>query len=817
MKKYILTALLFGAMLISHQVSVAQSYSGFRTGSFAGIHGALFNPAFIADNRLKYDVNLLSFNFTAGNNFLTIDNSALFNPKKFSEEGFKDKYVTQNLDGSTKNVFVNIDLMGPAFMLTLSDKDAIGFYMRTRGMVNIDGIDQGTAEIAWRDLRDDEILKPFGGEHAMINQNLWTEYAIPYARVVHNDGVNVIKLGGTLKLLQGVVGTYASVKDYTYTHLNRDTMINMKGIVGYGRSQNTFWQPEGFKYRFEQAGIGLDLGIIYEYRPDYEEMKYDLDGVKDIMPKYTDVYKFKLGFSITDLGSIRYKKSDRSRDYIDNTPVMDLDLFKNLASFEDMDVRIENVPGNVPDAANKTKFSMNLPLALNFLADYRIGKGFYLNFNPIVALKTGKSDVSKTHYFTNFSLTPRWENRWFGVYLPVDYNTYLKFNAGLALRMGPVFVGSNNILSNLGSGETNKVDIAGGIKVPIPYPKPKDKDKDGVSDKLDLCPNLKGRWETKGCPDRDGDGVLDDDDKCPDVPGLKAFAGCPDKDGDGIQDSEDECPDQAGKLELRGCPDRDNDGIADKNDRCPDQPGTAAFNGCPDTDKDGIADVDDDCPDIAGPKENNGCPYADTDGDGVLDKDDRCPTVKGPVENYGCPYVDTDGDGILDKDDTCPTIAGPIENKGCPYSDTDGDGVIDLEDECPATPGPASNKGCPVIEEEVKEILKTVFDNLEFETGKAVIRESSFESLNELATLLIKKPEYKLLIEGHTDNVGSRESNMTLSRNRANAVMAYLLNKGVKESQLKTNYYGPDKPIDTNSTPEGRQRNRRVEFKVYFE
>jgi OOP family OmpA-OmpF porin len=56
-----------------------------------------------------------------------------------------------------------------------------------------------------------------------------------------------------------------------------------------------------------------------------------------------------------------------------------------------------------------------------------------------------------------------------------------------------------------------------------------------------------------------------------------------------------------------------------------------------------------------------------------------------------------------------------------------------------------------------------------------------------------------------------------LSRNRANSVKAYLLNKGVTESQIKTNYYGPDKPIDTNDTPEGRQHNRRVEFNVFFD
>lgn len=816
MKHLIYTSITLLFLVCSINKSISQSYSGFRTGSFAGIHGALFNPAFIADNRLKYDINLASFNLGVGNNFLTINNSALFNPNKFNEPDFQDKYITQNLDGKIKNAFINVDVLGPSFFTAISDRDAIGFYTRTRGMVNISGIDQNTAEIAYRDLRDEELLLPISGDQALINQNLWTEYAVPYARIVHNDGEHVIKVGATLKLLQGISSLYVSATDYTYTHKNRDTMINLVGNVSYGRSQNTFWQDGGPKFKFEQAGIGLDLGILYEFRPKHDEQTYELDGIKNIVPKYKDIYKLKLGFSITDIGTIRYRKSDRSRDYITNTSVMDLDLFKNLTSFEDLDTRIENVPGNAPNESNRNTFSMNLPLALNFLLDYNIGKGFYLNVNPIIALKTGKSDINKTNFFTNYALTPRWESRWFGVYVPIEYNTYTDFNTGISLRLGPVFVGSANILSNLSAGETNKFDIAGGVKIPIPYARPRDKDQDGVSDKLDLCLTLKGNWETKGCPDRDKDGILDDYDKCPDVPGIKAFSGCPDRDNDGIQDAEDLCPDAAGKIEFSGCPDRDNDGVADKDDRCPDIAGIKSFNGCPDSDKDGIADIDDNCPEIAGPLANIGCPYVDTDLDGVLDKDDRCPTVKGPIENYGCPYTDTDEDGILDKDDACPNIKGPNENKGCPYSDTDGDGIIDLEDKCPATPGPATNFGCPAIEEQVKEVLKTAFDNLEFETGKAIIRESSYISLNELANLLIKKPEYRLLIEGHTDNVGSRESNMTLSRNRANSVKAYLINQGVDELQLKTDYYGPDKPIDTNDTPEGRQRNRRVEFNVYF-
>jgi OmpA-OmpF porin, OOP family len=142
-----------------------------------------------------------------------------------------------------------------------------------------------------------------------------------------------------------------------------------------------------------------------------------------------------------------------------------------------------------------------------------------------------------------------------------------------------------------------------------------------------------------GGKDTDGDGIYDKDDACPEVKGLKQFNGCPDTDGDGIVDASDACPNVFGLAALNGCPDTDGDGIADQDDACPSVKGLASLKGCPDTDKDGIADQDDKCPTEAGPKSNGGCPVLDADKDGVPDKDDACPTVAGPASNKGCPEV----------------------------------------------------------------------------------------------------------------------------------------------------------------------------------
>ena len=232
--------------------------------------------------------------------------------------------------------------------------------------------------------------------------------------------------------------------------------------------------------------------------------------------------------------------------------------------------------------------------------------------------------------------------------------------------------------------------------------------------------------------------------------------------------------------------------------------------GAKDTDKDGIPDKDDACPEVAGLKEFNGCP--DTDGDGIADKDDACPEVAGPKEFNGCP--DTDGDGIPDKDDKCPDVAGPAENGGCPWPDTDGDGVLDKDDLCPEVAGPASNKGCPEPDENEQKKLNQYAKTILFDTGKSTIKFESAEILNQIINVLKKYPNSRFRIEGHTDNVGKRAKNITLSQNRADAVKIYLIQGGIASERLESVGYGPDKPIASNKNKKGRALNRRVEINL---
>jgi outer membrane protein OmpA-like peptidoglycan-associated protein len=107
---------------------------------------------------------------------------------------------------------------------------------------------------------------------------------------------------------------------------------------------------------------------------------------------------------------------------------------------------------------------------------------------------------------------------------------------------------------------------------------------------------------------------------------------------------------------------------------------------------------------------------------------------------------------------------------------------------------------------------RVTLSNLHFETGKADITPDSEASLNDAVNALKEHPDWKIRVEGFTDNVGSREANLKLSTDRANAVMNWLAEHGIDRSRLSAKGYGEARPVASNSTDEGRAKNRRVEI-----
>ncbi len=110
--------------------------------------------------------------------------------------------------------------------------------------------------------------------------------------------------------------------------------------------------------------------------------------------------------------------------------------------------------------------------------------------------------------------------------------------------------------------------------------------------------------------------------------------------------------------------------------------------------------------------------------------------------------------------------------------------------------------------------ISSTLNNIFFDFGSSSLKESSKPELKRVVKFMNSNPKMKIEISGHTDNIGSYEENINLSKERANAVASFLLDAGIDKNRIVTKGFGYNKPIASNETAEGRQKNRRVEFKI---
>ncbi|MDN3674091.1 DUF5723 family protein [Flavobacterium branchiarum] len=600
MKKQLLILLLF----ITSFASKAQSYMGYFHDNYAGVQSVLFNPASIADSRFKTDINLFSISGSVQNDLYGV---RLFDVYK---DGYDFDSQSKSSFSSSNNALVNFDIMGPSFMFNIAPKHTLAVFTRARSVSNIRNIN-GYLVDQVKDGLDESSDFNFNLGNLNGASNSWGELGVSYAAVLYQKNQHFLKGGLTAKYLQGGVNGYAHANNVNVAYVEnvadpKAGVLASTGEITIGASQD-FEANSKYDFDANSKGFGLDLGLVYEWRPDYD--KYDVNKAKPADNNFRDLnkYKVRFGLSVTDIGSINYRNA--KQDTYNVTGVVTQEMIDDMGNIYDF------LNDNYTKTSSTKGRKTNLPTAIHADVDWNMFRKFYLNLNgDINMVNTDK--INAVTIGNRVSLTPRYESRWFSFYVPMTWMEYSGMQVGSGIRLGAFFIGSGSVVTNLVSKESKAVDFHLGMKIPVYQKKFKDTDEDGVIDKNDACRKIAGPAENNGCP-------------------------WPDTDKDGVFDKDDACPNVAGPIENKGCPWQDTDG-------------------------DTLLDNVDACPTVAGPVENKGCPWPDTDGDGVLDKDDACPDVAGPVENKGCPVLDADKDGIPDSEDDCPLIPGPIENKGCP-------------------------------------------------------------------------------------------------------------------------------------------------------
>lgn len=466
MRKILLFAL---AGVFSVQLS-AQDYLGYRSGNYTGVNGVFTNPANIADSRYYFDINLFTLSTLGAND------KASYKLKNFSEtfksENLREKLFGENI-GPASGIF-NLDLHGPSGMIEIGSKNTIAITTRARMFANVTDFDSKLFDQITNGIAKDPDL-PYNinnTENMRFSFNTWSEYGGTFSRVLMDKGAHALKGGVTVKYLAGASNGYVNVNKFNGT-IDADPILELPYLTNTsGRIEAGFAgeRVAGYEakeiFKMNGYGFGADVGFVYEYRPDPEMQTTDGMRLED---NYKRLYKFKFSLSVLDLGSILYKRDlDRSGAYdmdINNGERLYLDELENV-DVDDYKRFFDNRPEFfIPVAGTQDEeYNVSLPTTMHVEADYLMHDGWYLNLASQISLSNSDTKFFNNKAYTGITLTPRYEDKLLGLYLPINYNTLTKMNVGLSFRIGPLFFGSGSLLTAL-FGSSKQADVHFGLRL----------------------------------------------------------------------------------------------------------------------------------------------------------------------------------------------------------------------------------------------------------------------------------------------------------------------------------------------------------------
>lgn len=442
--------------------ALAQEFPGFRTGNYTGVNGVFFNPANIADSRHKWHFNLLSFHASVANDNASFSLSDL--KTAIDNDGLEDQLTGTGAGLTT--AMVNASIHGPSLMISTGSKSSIAITTRSRVLVNAIEIDGELADrLIDESSGSSSSFNILSNARNRVNMNAWTEFGFTYSRILMDQGEHFLKGGVTLKYLAGAANAYLGIDNLT-GQVNDDIITgdpylsNSTGRlqIGFGGINFSDFDLNDLT-SFRSSGFGGDIGFVYEYRPGGDRLAADA---------FDNKYRFRIGLALLDMGSIRYKRDlARSGGYdiqitgserlnLSEVEANDLDDLKNY--FDSRPQFFTPLPG-----ASTANYNVSLPGSLNLDVDYRVTKRFYLNLGGMFSLTNSDKNIYNGQQFNSVTVTPRIESSSFGLYVPIQYHTLSKLNAGVALRYGPLFVGSGSLLTAL-TGESKQADLFMGLR-----------------------------------------------------------------------------------------------------------------------------------------------------------------------------------------------------------------------------------------------------------------------------------------------------------------------------------------------------------------
>lgn len=456
MKRQLLTTL--AIVIASFGARAQENFGYFGTNGYSN---NLINPANLSGSKYELFLNLGQINANLNSNLIE------FNTKKFFS--FKYDNLTEGSDynkinsNNSKFITANVDVLGPSLLISLSKKSAIGIYTRLRTMANLQNLSNNSYQLLTNPNPNFYNLN-LNENNININVNSFAEFGVSYGGQIFKGLKNTLRWGTTLKYVMPIGATNVNIEKFSVINVkNADTIaaIQGNGSVNFTENSGNLLNGEltsainelGNAKSAGNSALAVDFGLVYELQ---------------LNKNYN--YAIKVGVSVTDFGisSLKYNNSIGAGSYsvnINNTSSAEFSL-KGGESYSDYLNRLSS-----RRYINKTKsdssFTMNLPTALQVFVDWHIKKHWYLNFYSV--LNTIKPDLNTnvTNYITSYILTPRWESKWLTILSPICITDKNITNWGLGVQVGPLFVGSGSLISNLMQTTMKNTDFKLGLGLPL--------------------------------------------------------------------------------------------------------------------------------------------------------------------------------------------------------------------------------------------------------------------------------------------------------------------------------------------------------------
>jgi len=445
-----LNCCLFLLFLCQFSTSYSQSYHATNGSAYAGVLSNFTNPASAINSPLDWDFSFVGAQSNTINKGVRINNFRYSNltPSKI------DKIIVQPSNGySDRSIENNADAHLFNFRKKINDNSCFSFGIRLRSYNRV-----AASAFAYTDT--------ISGFYSFLHYNAgrgnvpfnfqaysaaWLENDFSYSAVLNEDYNTRLTGGVTVAILRGISGVYGGLNDVTYSEtstgihkptLNNNTTISTFYSDNFSATDDSYSDLKNLQKAKSAAkyGVGFSFGVEYIVKDHLFEEPYS-----------PEQYKWKLGVSIMDIGTNKFVTSNKSMYFHSLLPTAtDTGLNNQINEIWKKGLIKKVMFENFRDSlALNEKYTMSLPTRLVASIDRNLGDGFYINgmFNiNFYSSAVVNMYKIKTAELNRVIITPRWENRHFGFYMPTQYTAKQNIMVGMAAKIGPLLIGLHNIM-----------------------------------------------------------------------------------------------------------------------------------------------------------------------------------------------------------------------------------------------------------------------------------------------------------------------------------------------------------------------------------